>query len=255
MPTTATTQATATPETTPPEPVLDRPRGRHRKPRPRRTLFAVGGLALAAGALSLLRMTPQPTGGGTGVEATDIDPSSAGSTEDTAQDDAGAVRRETTHGEHVPLGNASTSKPNELQRDQQDPRQQPERTERIGTPKITRRTGTGGTSRVLRALPGSRAEPQPRPRNPRSEATPEAPNPAPNPSGAFQSIRPITTTTPPTRAGLQPAPLDPPPPHPQAPTPTSPGAPRTPPARHRPVRTDRGLLLRRKRRVGQVGQE
>ncbi|MFF4734039.1 hypothetical protein ACFY3M_54635 [Streptomyces mirabilis] len=42
-------------------------RGRHRKPRSRRTLFAVGGLALAAGALSLARMAPESVvGGGSG---------------------------------------------------------------------------------------------------------------------------------------------------------------------------------------------
>lgn len=42
-------------------------RGRHRKPRPRRALFAVGGLALAAGALSLARMAPESVvGGGSG---------------------------------------------------------------------------------------------------------------------------------------------------------------------------------------------
>jgi hypothetical protein len=34
-------------------------RGRHRRPRPRKVLFAVGGLALAAGALSLARMAPE----------------------------------------------------------------------------------------------------------------------------------------------------------------------------------------------------
>lgn len=41
-------------------------RGRHRKPRPRRVLFAVGGLALAAGALSLVRMAPDSVVGGAG---------------------------------------------------------------------------------------------------------------------------------------------------------------------------------------------
>jgi len=34
-------------------------RGRHRRPRPRKVLFAVGGLALAAGVLSLVRMAPE----------------------------------------------------------------------------------------------------------------------------------------------------------------------------------------------------
>ncbi|WP_369248816.1 hypothetical protein [Streptomyces sp. R41] len=45
-------------------------RGRHRRPRPRRVLFAVGGLALAAGVLSFVRMTPESViGGGGSAEA------------------------------------------------------------------------------------------------------------------------------------------------------------------------------------------
>ncbi|MFF5144691.1 hypothetical protein ACFY6U_34070 [Streptomyces sp. NPDC013157] len=43
-------------------------RGRHRKPRPRKLLFAAGGLALAAGALSLVRITSD--GGGVGAPGT-----------------------------------------------------------------------------------------------------------------------------------------------------------------------------------------
>ncbi|MFD8816394.1 hypothetical protein ACFV23_34170 [Streptomyces sp. NPDC059627] len=43
-------------------------RGRHRKPRPRKVLFAAGGLALAAGALSLVRLIPD--GGGAGPPGT-----------------------------------------------------------------------------------------------------------------------------------------------------------------------------------------
>jgi hypothetical protein len=43
-------------------------RGRHRKPRPRKLLFAAGGLALAAGALSLLQLTQD--GGGVGTPGT-----------------------------------------------------------------------------------------------------------------------------------------------------------------------------------------
>ncbi|MEV1078911.1 hypothetical protein AB0I98_11760 [Streptomyces sp. NPDC050211] len=35
-----------------------RQRGRHRKPRPRKLLLAAGGLAVAAGVLSLVRLTP-----------------------------------------------------------------------------------------------------------------------------------------------------------------------------------------------------
>ncbi|PTM92369.1 hypothetical protein [Streptomyces sp. VMFN-G11Ma] len=41
-------------------------RGRHRRPRPRKVLFAVGGLALAAGALSLVRLAPESVLGGPG---------------------------------------------------------------------------------------------------------------------------------------------------------------------------------------------
>jgi hypothetical protein len=44
-------------------------RGRHRRPRPRKVLFAVGGLALAAGALSLVRMAPESGVGGIGGTA------------------------------------------------------------------------------------------------------------------------------------------------------------------------------------------
>lgn len=43
-------------------------RGRHRKPRPRKLLFAAGGLALAAGALSLVQLAPD--GGGAGAPGT-----------------------------------------------------------------------------------------------------------------------------------------------------------------------------------------
>ncbi|MFF0790954.1 hypothetical protein [Streptomyces spiralis] len=42
-------------------------RGRHRRPRPRKVLLAAGGLALAAGALSLVRLAPEYAGGGPGV--------------------------------------------------------------------------------------------------------------------------------------------------------------------------------------------
>ncbi|MFF5520993.1 hypothetical protein [Streptomyces coeruleorubidus] len=42
------------------DPFSPRARGRHRKPRPRKALLAAGGLALAAGALSLVRLTSGP---------------------------------------------------------------------------------------------------------------------------------------------------------------------------------------------------
>lgn len=52
-------------------------RGRHRKPRPRRALLAAGGLVLAAGVLSLVRMTPESGVGAPGTAAAEprLDPS------------------------------------------------------------------------------------------------------------------------------------------------------------------------------------
>lgn len=69
------------------EPAADRPllfgpriRGRHRRPRPRKVLFAVGGLALAAGALSLVRLTPDAGVGGSGTAEAEprLDPGATG---------------------------------------------------------------------------------------------------------------------------------------------------------------------------------
>ncbi|MGW9030533.1 hypothetical protein ACWGQ5_41965 [Streptomyces sp. NPDC055722] len=69
---TATTETTGT--TTAPQnaaaPRLFRPAGRHRKPRPRRVaLLAVGGIALAAGGLSLIRLAPEGATAGGGMAA------------------------------------------------------------------------------------------------------------------------------------------------------------------------------------------
>jgi hypothetical protein len=47
-------------------------RGRHRRPRPRKVLFAVGGLALAAGVLSLVRMAPESEVGAAGTAEADL---------------------------------------------------------------------------------------------------------------------------------------------------------------------------------------
>lgn len=51
-------------------------RGRHRKPRSRRALLAAGGLVLAAGVLSLVRMTPESGVGAPGTAAAEprLDP-------------------------------------------------------------------------------------------------------------------------------------------------------------------------------------
>ncbi|MCG0067181.1 hypothetical protein L0F81_28605 [Streptomyces tricolor] len=49
-------------------------RGRHRKPRPRKALLAAGGLALAAGVLSLVRISPQSGVGASGTAEPDRAP-------------------------------------------------------------------------------------------------------------------------------------------------------------------------------------
>ncbi|MGW2977661.1 hypothetical protein [Streptomyces humidus] len=56
-------------------PWAQRPRGRHRRPRPHKALFAAGGLAVAAGVLSLVRLTPD-AGGPVGTRAAEADPQS-----------------------------------------------------------------------------------------------------------------------------------------------------------------------------------
>ncbi|MCX5171144.1 hypothetical protein OG616_24415 [Streptomyces antibioticus] len=54
-------------------PIWAAPRGRHRRPRRRRVLFAAGGLALAAGVLSLVRLTSEP-GGVAGLGTAEAEP-------------------------------------------------------------------------------------------------------------------------------------------------------------------------------------
>ncbi|MFF3450405.1 hypothetical protein ACFYXJ_25070, partial [Streptomyces sp. NPDC002667] len=61
-------------------------RGRHRKPRRRRVLFAAGGLALAAGVLTLARMTPDAVTGGTAGGNAEADPVATATDNDTAGD-------------------------------------------------------------------------------------------------------------------------------------------------------------------------
>ncbi|MGW5095103.1 hypothetical protein ACWEQ1_29535 [Streptomyces nodosus] len=67
---TATDTATAGTTAEPPDPAgprWHRPTGRHRKPRRRRMVLAVGGFALAAGALSLVRLASESATGGSGT--------------------------------------------------------------------------------------------------------------------------------------------------------------------------------------------
>lgn len=62
------------PKTAPPR-LFEAPRGRHRRPRPRKVLLAAGGLALAAGALGLVRLASEPgLGGGPDIGTTEAEP-------------------------------------------------------------------------------------------------------------------------------------------------------------------------------------
>ncbi|MFD4557106.1 hypothetical protein ACFWP5_22780 [Streptomyces sp. NPDC058469] len=72
---TTTTKAEPAEDTSEMEPPLPRtPRGRHRRPRPRKVMLAVGGLAVAAGVLSLVRLTPESAVGGLGTAEADPRP-------------------------------------------------------------------------------------------------------------------------------------------------------------------------------------
>lgn len=63
-------------------------RGRHRRPRPRRVFVAAGGLALAAGALSLVRLTPESVIWGMGTPGAEP---TTGTVTDTAGNAAATV--------------------------------------------------------------------------------------------------------------------------------------------------------------------
>ncbi|MFF4956752.1 hypothetical protein [Streptomyces sp. NPDC001222] len=83
---TATGESTTPTAPGPPGPVRFRPAGRHRRPRPRRVALALGGFALAAGVLSLVRLAPEGvTGqGGTAEAEPRIDTTDTAATVETA---------------------------------------------------------------------------------------------------------------------------------------------------------------------------
>ncbi|MET7482540.1 hypothetical protein [Streptomyces sp. NPDC005538] len=74
-----------------PPPLPRAPRGRHRRPRPRKVLFAVGGLAVAAGVLSLVRLTPESGIGGVGTAEADPRPDQGADTGDGTDRPANAA--------------------------------------------------------------------------------------------------------------------------------------------------------------------
>jgi hypothetical protein len=179
-------------------PVL--PRGRHRRPRPRKVLLAAGGLAVAAGVLSLVRLTPESGVGGVGTAEAEPSPDaeqSAGhpanaaatiSADPTAIPSAipsatsvmgGASATPTTASGVVPTPYATTA------------------------PTTVPETGTGtgtGTGTEMTTAPGT-PQPQapaaaPGPLAPAASAAPE-PAPTPTPSRTANSPAPA-----PSRPGL-----------------------------------------------------
>ncbi|SED65283.1 hypothetical protein SAMN05216532_5229 [Streptomyces sp. 2231.1] len=66
-------------------------RGRHRKPRPRKVLLAAGGLALAAGVLSLVRVAPESGVGVPGTAEAEPRPDHGGGATEGAARTAAAV--------------------------------------------------------------------------------------------------------------------------------------------------------------------
>ncbi|MGW6542949.1 hypothetical protein ACWGBH_08850 [Streptomyces massasporeus] len=160
-------------------PFLPRVRGRHRKPRPRKVRLAAGGLVLAAGALSLLRLTSGPgTDGGTVEAGPRPDPVT------TATDDATQ-----TAATFPAVPDASPSSPTALGAPPPSPvtkgaRPSPSAT--TATPAAV--TAAGPTSTTIPDMPN-------------------APAPAPAASGSGDAPRPARTPpAPPSRTTPAPAP-------------------------------------------------
>ncbi|WP_234381874.1 hypothetical protein [Streptomyces dysideae] len=177
------TQAEPTPgadDTTPPGtpgPHLFGSRGRHRRPRPRRVLLAAGGLVLAAGALSLVRLMPDPGADGLSTAKGTPDPAPG---KDTSTDTDRATNTAATFGA-VPDG--SPSAPSAM-----------------GGP-----TAAPTTSTIVIPTPGTTTAPTTTPATaPRpTHTTPPRPPAAAPPTTAPQ---PPTTQTPPHPAANSPAP-------------------------------------------------
>lgn len=160
-------------------PFPPRVRGRHRKPRPRKVLLAAGGLALAAGALSLLRLTSGPGADPGTVEAGPRPDPVTSATDDATQ----------TAATFPAVPDASPSSPTALGALPPSP------VTKGARPSPSATTGTPAT--VTAAGPTSTTIPD----------TPNAPVPAPTASGSGDAPRPAPTPpAPPSRTTPAPAP-------------------------------------------------
>ncbi|MBP5937312.1 hypothetical protein F3K43_15995 [Streptomyces sp. LBUM 1476] len=163
-----------------------RPRGRHRRPRPRKVVLAAGGLAFAAGVLGLLRVVPDGGGGGgtsTGVGEGEVSREGyAGGVTDLATNAAAAVPVPSV-GPGATHGTGDTrSTPGGAVSRVPDPRSTP------------RTSGVPRPSAPSQELPVS---PTPTPDTPTRTARPAPPAPAPTPTVVPpESHTPSTTPTP-----------------------------------------------------------
>src|SRR3954468_2443383 len=147
-------------------------RGRRRRPRPRRIVFAVGGLALAAGALSLVRAGHEPGPGGAG----------RGGAETRQGAGQGAGRAEAEPRQDAGQGAGTDRSGNAVATVEAVPRVSPSATSVMG------RTGTTPASGLV-PLPGRPASPGAAPAVTTTATAPQEPN-APSPT---------TTPNPPPR--------------------------------------------------------
>ncbi|MFF0158992.1 hypothetical protein ACFYRY_15850 [Streptomyces sp. NPDC005263] len=186
---------TATGTGTGPGPRLWAPRGRHRRPRPRKVLLAAGGMALAAGVLGLVRMTPESGVASLGTAEAEPRPDSpaAATGTDRATTTAATVPEASPSATAV-LGGASAT---------------PLRTVRLAPTSST-------TTAPPTPAPGTTTVPD-------TTGIPDAPNPpgSPAPADTPRWSAPADTTTPrPARTpSLKPTPAPRPSHTPAAPTP------------------------------------
>ncbi|MFE7901948.1 hypothetical protein ACFU3E_31500 [Streptomyces sp. NPDC057424] len=160
-----------------------RVRGRHRKPRPRKVLLTAGGLALAAGALSLLRLTSGP-----GTDAGTVEAGPRPDPVTSAPDDAAG-----TVATFPDAPDASPSSPTALG----GPTPSPVTKGARPSPSATTRTPVTSTSAgpASTAIPDTPNSPAPAPA-PAASRGRDAPRPAPAPTAPPSRTAPAPASTP-----------------------------------------------------------
>ncbi|MET9384982.1 hypothetical protein ABZY09_28895 [Streptomyces sp. NPDC002928] len=149
-----------------------RGRGRHRKPRPRKVLLAAGGLALAAGVLSLVRMAPDSGVAGVGTAEADPGPDAGGDRSTGAAATVAAVPGVSPSSTSV-LGAVSTTPP-----------------PGVSFTPASSASATAVPSAAAPAADTPTATPTTAPRSPATSAAPQPTLPAPAPSSTTASPAP-----------------------------------------------------------------